>query len=397
MNTFVDNPGLSSIATKVFMYLDTSSLAKCRLVCYSWFYFINEQMFWWIRILEIMKSRPFLQETEWQTVIQSIEKDKPKLRQLLIIFLNYSHIEPDFTPMHYVADEGDMEDVEFLFSFQELVLLSHKCKKKNYPRPVHFAAKKGHVQVVRWILYKFRDLSPCTNDDGLSVIHIASQYGQVNLLKEIISLVDDKIPKDINGECPLHFAAKGGNFEAFCFMTEYCEEINPGDIQRDTPLHFAASQASTHSSSHGHIEIVRYLLSRLDDKNPRNHLGNTPLHRAADIGNCNIVKMIITQVEDKNPKNANRRTPLHYAAVRGHFEVFKIIAETVNANEKNPKDAKGWTPLHFAAGKGHLEIVQYLLPLLKDKNPKNKLGITPLNYAMANQQRDEVIQYLQNK
>ena len=72
------------------------------------------------------------------------------------------------------------------------------------------------------------------------------------------------------------------------------------------------------------------------NKNPRNHQGNTPLHFAAEAGNCQIVKMLVLQLEEKNPKNANRKTPLHYAAIKGHYEVFRIIASLIE--DKNPSE-----------------------------------------------------------
>ena len=76
--------------------------------------------------------------------------------------------------------------------------------------------------------------------------------------------------------------------------------------------------------------------NRLINKNPRNHQGNTPLHFAAEAGNCQIVKMLVLQLEEKNPKNANRKTPLHYAAIKGHYEVFRIIASLID--DKNPSE-----------------------------------------------------------
>ena len=48
------------------------------------------------------------------------------------------------------------------------------------------------------------------------------------------------------------------------------------------------------------------------------HYGRTPLHYAAEAGHLNVVKYILDRISDKNPKDTEGRTPLHFAARRGH-------------------------------------------------------------------------------
>ena len=42
-------------------------------------------MFWWIRVLTALKSRKILSDPERTSVIESVETDKVKLRQALIV------------------------------------------------------------------------------------------------------------------------------------------------------------------------------------------------------------------------------------------------------------------------------------------------------------------------
>ena len=67
-----------------------------------------------------------------------------------------------------------------------------------------------------------------------------------------------------------------------------------------------------------------------------------------------VVKYIMDQIEEKNPKDNKGKTPLHYAANYGYVTVFKYIVETVD--EKNPTDNDGNTPLDLARHKGFLEL-----------------------------------------
>ena len=66
------------------------------------------------------------------------------------------------------------------------------------------------------------------------------------------------------------------------------------------------------------------LASYVEDKNPGNEIGKTPLHWAAEIGNLAICISIVTNVEKKNPQDTFKNTPLHYAAKFGHLEVSTI-------------------------------------------------------------------------
>ena len=67
------------------------------------------------------------------------------------------------------------------------------------------------------------------------------------------------------------------------------------------------------------------------------------LHRAVqDEENLEICRLIIENVEEKNPKDHYGVTPLHRAAKEGHLEICRLIIE--NVEEKNPKRDNGWTP-----------------------------------------------------
>ena len=51
------------------------------------------------------------------------------------------------------------------------------------------------------------------------------------------------------------------------------------------------------------------IMENLDNKNPRNLDGDTPLHHAAAGGHRNLCKLIMNNVIEKNPKNNNGKTP----------------------------------------------------------------------------------------
>ena len=66
--------------------------------------------------------------------------------------------------------------------------------------------------------------------------------------------------------------------------------------------------------------------------------------------------MIIERIEDKNPADRLGWTPLHVGALYGRLDVCKFIIE--NVSNKLPVDKFGSTPKDLADRKGFVEISQ---------------------------------------
>ena len=156
-----------------------------------------------------------------------------------------------------------------------------------------------------------------------------------------------------NLESPLHIAAQFGNLESYEYLYELVGIVNP-EVGKTTPLHIAAY--------FGHLEICDLIMSKIEDKNPRNKFGITPLHYAAMKDHWEICFLIIQQpIEDKNPKDTTLAfgwTPLHVAARENHFDVCKLLIR--NTTNKNPEDNFGYTPIHEAAIRSYQKLAKLL-------------------------------------
>jgi ankyrin repeat protein len=115
--------------------------------------------------------------------------------------------------------------------------------------------------------------------------------------------------------------------------------------------------------------------------NPRDWLGNTPLHKAATGGHFAICEMIIDNLTNKNPEDFNGITPLHWAAHYGHLSICQLIMR--NCDEKNPKGHMGDTPFYFAARMGQVKICKFFIENLSidDITIQNSFDETPLDIA----------------
>ena len=122
-------------------------------------------------------------------------------------------------------------------------------------------------------------------------------------------------------------------------------------------------------------------MTRIEDKYPRDRLGNLPLHYAAYFGHFHVVEFIMDRLENINPRNIFGTTPLHQAAFMGHRKVVEYIMAAIE--DKNPRSPDGYTPLHGAAYSGHWKVCELILRNISDKSSKWN-GKSPLALASEN-------------
>ena len=179
-------------------------------------------------------------------------------------------------------------------------------------------------------------------------------------------------------------AVRDGRLDICQMILEVIDEANPPDSMGWTPLHEAADQ--------GHLEIVKLIMSRVENKNPPiNKYETTPLHYASEKGHFEICKLIIESLEDKNPRSHRRvSTPFDCAALNGHVEICRLIIDHVeDKNKANGMQSKK-TPLHWAAVNGHTEVVKLILDHVENRNPLDEFRKTPLAYARQNGHEDVI-------
>ena len=80
------------------------------------------------------------------------------------------------------------------------------------------------------------------------------------------------------------------------------------------------------AATNGYLEVCRMMIQRVEDKNPANIFGRTPLHFAAYNGHVDVCKLIIDNVDNKHPKDENGRTPKDMIGNRNFIETFQLFA-----------------------------------------------------------------------
>ncbi|PRQ33863.1 putative ankyrin repeat-containing protein [Rosa chinensis] len=233
---------------------------------------------------------------------------------------------------------------------------------KRDDTPLHSAARSGNMAVVKDILEntgeeELKELLAKQNSSAETPLYVASEYGYVDLVREMIKYYDLATAgvKARNGFDALHIAAKQGDMDVLKILMDAHPELTMTvDLSNTTALHTAANQ--------GHIEVVNFLLeagSSLATIARSN--GKTALHSAARNGHLEVMKALL----EKEPGIATRtdkkgQTALHMAAKGQNLEVVELL---INADSAliNMCDNKENTALHIATRKGRIEIVKMLL------------------------------------
>nr|XP_045603994.1 transient receptor potential cation channel subfamily A member 1 homolog [Procambarus clarkii] len=209
-------------------------------------------------------------------------------------------------------------------------------------------------------------------------IHEAAEVGDEGLLREIVNRRPEALGfLDINGNTPLHLAAKGNHHDCCRILLEVStKEVNIKNKAGNSSLMLSITTGNKST------ELTKLLINKGSKFDTKNKGKQTALHITSEKGNVETLKLLLEL--DKscvNDKDSEKLTPLHVAAKNGHW---KACSELVKAGANlEDKDASGLTPLHWAAKMGFSECCKKLLEHKASINNKNNKGNTPLHLLCA--------------
>lgn len=117
-------------------------------------------------------------------------------------------------PIHYACKEGYLTIVEYLIEKGARIDV---MDNENYT-PLHHACAKGHFDVIKYLQEKneiiFRKLIQVQNNTKATCLHLAVQYGNIQLVEYILKQFDENVRKKLTNQraelfgTPLHIAGK---------------------------------------------------------------------------------------------------------------------------------------------------------------------------------------------
>ncbi|XP_052295463.1 ankyrin repeat-containing protein BDA1-like [Citrus sinensis] len=187
---------------------------------------------------------------------------------------------------------GDVQNLQQLFVENPLIL--HTPAFASAGNPLHVASAYGHIDFVKEIIRLKPDFAKEVNQDGFSPMHMASANGQIDVVRGLMKF-DQKLChlQGPERKTPLHFAAIKGRVDVVSEMlSAYGECAEDVSVQRETVLHLAVKN--------NQFEVVRALVDWIRDVKKENILnmkdkqGNTALHLATWKRECQAIELLLS-------------------------------------------------------------------------------------------------------
>jgi ankyrin repeat protein len=175
---------------------------------------------------------------------------------------------------------------------------------------IHDATKEGNIEAVKQHLDDGGDVN-LTDNDGMTPLHFAAFKGHKEIVKVLIAEGAD-VSVSHDGYTPLHAA---GNKEIAELLIAKGADVKAKEVDGETSLHYAASE--------GHKEVAELLIANGADVNVTRDDGGTPLYHAARWGHKNTTALLIAAGADVNAKDDKGRTPLDRAV--GYTETADLL------------------------------------------------------------------------
>ncbi|XP_071094679.1 putative ankyrin repeat protein RF_0381 [Haliotis cracherodii] len=245
---------------------------------------------------------------------------------------------------------GDLPKVKYILS-QDIANINKIGKKGMTPAMI--SAQKGHREILELLVKKGADLC-LLDDDGNSILHVASKKGNVETVKYIHSqnIIDIESRGDY-GITPVMFAALFGEMEVFFFLVKMGADLSKLDDDGENILHL--------SSRGGDAEIVNFVLKRnVVDINSDAYDGVTPLLLAAYLGRRQVFDLLIERGANTSAVDYDHDNILHYSCRGGDVEMVNYVL-THKFVDINSRTNTLQTPVLVAAMAGKTKVFQLLI------------------------------------
>uniref|UniRef100_A0A8C2PWW8 Ankyrin repeat domain 6 n=1 Tax=Cyprinus carpio TaxID=7962 RepID=A0A8C2PWW8_CYPCA len=234
------------------------------------------------------------------------------------------------------------------------------------------ASHKGQADHVVQLINKGAKVAITKN--GRTPLHLAAYKGHIVVVRILLAAGCDLDIQDDGDQTALHRAAVLGNADVISALIQEGCALDRQDKDGNTALHEAAW--------HGFGQSVKLLVKAGANVHAKNKAGNTALHLACQNGHALSSKVLLLGGSCPDSKNSVGDTCLHVSARYNHVSVIRALLSAIcSVTERNHA---GDTALHIAAALNHRKTVRMLLEAGADSRIKNNTGETALDQAREN-------------
>ncbi|KAM7273476.1 hypothetical protein ACFE04_028140 [Oxalis oulophora] len=272
------------------------------------------------------------------------------------------------------ARDGDLVEAKMLLDCNPCLAKYSTFGGLN--SPLHFAAAKGHNEIVALLLQNGADVNS-RNYCGQTALMQACRYGHWEVVQTLLLFRCNVIRADyLSGRTALHFAAVNGHVR--------CIRLVVSDFVPSAPFQLANGQGEgdrengTHTKSkHDQSALSKFVNKAADG-------GITALHMAALNGYFDCVQLLLDLHANISGVTFHYgtsmdligagSTPLHYAACGGNLKCCQVLL--ARGASRLTLNCNGWLPVDVARMWGR----HWLEPLLGPNSESVIPRYPPSNY-----------------
>ncbi|XP_067659847.1 histone-lysine N-methyltransferase EHMT1-like [Haliotis asinina] len=195
---------------------------------------------------------------------------------------------------------------------------NHGGETRLVDTDLHAACNRGNLAQVKDILSQGHVDIDSKGSDGMTAVMLAANWGHRDIFNTIMDRNPDASVLDLQGNNILHLACYGGDVTIVkCVLSHKMADINSRNHLGQTPVMRAALC--------GHLELFSLLLLHQPDMTLNDTVGNNILHWACRGGNIAIVTKSLSKNIDINSRGHDEKTPAMMAAEMGRVRVFELL------------------------------------------------------------------------
>ncbi|EST04724.2 FYVE zinc finger [Kalmanozyma brasiliensis GHG001] len=244
-----------------------------------------------------------------------------------------NHNDIDYNILAALCSRGSVSDLQRFFeeacsSLSEgqgvsSFALANDPNPSNGLVPLHYAAKEGKTDTVRWLITQAGAIVEMEDREGETPLHKAAMAGKLSVASLLLSHGADANAKDSDGWTALHNACSRGYLDLVRLL------IDRGGAQIDIQGGRGAWTPLMNAASKGHLPIVRHLTAKYHaDPFVRNAAGETAFDVAAasfEVYICEVLERYEAERWNAAKSNPPSHTqPGQIVPGRGHYEPLAL-------------------------------------------------------------------------
>uniref|UniRef100_A0A8C0IPB7 Ankyrin repeat domain 29 n=1 Tax=Chelonoidis abingdonii TaxID=106734 RepID=A0A8C0IPB7_CHEAB len=180
-----------------------------------------------------------------------------------------------------------------------------------------WAARKGNLALLQLLLNSGRVDVDCRDSLGTTALMVASHYGHIECVRELVLQGADINLQRESGTTALFFAAQQGHNDVVRFLFEFGASTEFRTKDGGTAL-LAACQ-------YGHTRVVETLLKHGANIHDQLRDGATALFLAAQGGYLDVIRLLLSSGAKVNQPRQDGTAPLWIASQMGHSEIVRVM------------------------------------------------------------------------